>query len=124
MRTERRCRSPRSGACSDSRAWTAGWFTACSCPRGRPPRERRGGPGSRTAERGKEFLPPSSRPVRPLYTQLDAEFDYAAHLGNPGDYPFTRGIHPTMYRGRLWTMRMFSGFGSPEDTNAPFQYLI
>ena len=75
-------------------------------------------------ERRKEFLTTSSRPVRRLYTPLDAEFDYAAHLGNPGEYPFTRGIHPTMYRGRLWTMRMFSGFGSAEDTNARFQYLI
>jgi methylmalonyl-CoA mutase N-terminal domain/subunit len=50
--------------------------------------------------------------------------DYAADLGNPGEYPYTRGVQPTMYRGRLWTMRQFAGFGSPEDTNRRFKYLL
>jgi methylmalonyl-CoA mutase N-terminal domain/subunit len=67
----------------------------------------------------------SGLPVKPLYTPADlAGFDYAAKLGFPGEYPFTRGVYPTMYRGRLWTMRMFAGFGRPEDTNARFKYLL
>jgi methylmalonyl-CoA mutase N-terminal domain/subunit len=53
-----------------------------------------------------------------------ARFDYHRALGDPGEYPFTRGIHPTMYRGRLWTMRQFAGFGSAEDTNRRFHYLL
>ena len=52
------------------------------------------------------------------------EFDYSRDLGFPGEYPFTRGVQPTMYRGRLWTMRQFAGFGSPEDTNTRFKYLL
>ena len=50
--------------------------------------------------------------------------DYHKDLGYPGEYPFTRGIQPTMYRGRLWTMRQFAGFGTPEDTNQRFKYLL
>jgi len=53
-----------------------------------------------------------------------AHLDYARDLGDPGEYPFTRGIHPTMYRGRLWTMRQFAGFGSAEDSNRRFHYLL
>ncbi|MFA5896604.1 MAG: methylmalonyl-CoA mutase family protein [Thermoplasmata archaeon] len=76
-------------------------------------------------ERRKEFVTTSSRSVRRLYTPLDvAGKSYSERLGNPGEFPFTRGIHPTMYRGRLWTMRMFSGYGSAEDTNKRFKYLI
>ena len=64
-------------------------------------------------------------PVERLYTPSDlADFDYARDLGDPGEYPFTRGIHRTMYRGRVWTMRQFSGFGSPEDTNQRLHYLL
>ena len=76
-------------------------------------------------ERRKEFLTTSSRPVKRLYTPLDlADKTPAERLGSPGDFPFTRGIHPTMYRGRLWTMRMFAGYGSAADTNERFKYLI
>jgi len=76
-------------------------------------------------ERKKEFTTTSFIPVQRLYTPLDIPtFDAAKDLGAPGEYPFTRGIHPTMYRGRPWTMRMFSGFGSAEDTNRRFKYLI
>ena len=76
-------------------------------------------------ERRKEFTTTSFIPIRRLYTPLDIPaFDPAKDLGAPGEYPFTRGIHPTMHRGRLWTMRMFSGFGSAEDTNRRFKYLI
>jgi methylmalonyl-CoA mutase N-terminal domain/subunit len=76
-------------------------------------------------ERRKEFVTTSSRPVRRLYTPLDlvGKTD-AERLGKPGEFPFTRGIHPTMYRGRLWTMRMFAGFGGAEDTNKRFKYLF
>jgi len=76
-------------------------------------------------ERRATFVTTSSRPVRRLYTPLDLAGKSAAErLGEPGEYPFTRGIHPSMYRGRLWTMRMFAGYGSAEDTNRRFKYLI
>ena len=60
--------------------------------------------------------------VEPLYT--DAPVDYETDLGAPGEFPFTRGVYPTMYRGRLWTMRQFAGFGTAEDTNGRFRYLL
>src|SRR2546427_10241328 len=69
-------------------------------------------------ERRKEFVTTSSRPVKGLYTPLDLDGKTGGErLGEPGEFPFTRGIHPPMYRGRLWTMRMFAGDGSAEDTN-------
>src|SRR5437667_3059147 len=76
-------------------------------------------------ERRKEFVTTSSRSVKGLYTPLDL-VSKKGHEdpGAPGEFPFTRGIHPTMYRGRLWTMRMFAGYGSAEDTNRRFKYLI
>src|SRR2546422_1490603 len=76
-------------------------------------------------ERRKEFVPPSSRSVKGLYAPLDLDGKTGGErLGEPGEFPFTRGIHPTRYRGRLWTMRMFAGYGSAEDTNRRFKYLI
>src|SRR3954464_5618963 len=63
----------------------------------------------------------SATEVDPLYTALDVAPDTAEALGTPGAYPFTRGIHPTGYRGKLWTMRQFAGFGSASDTNARFK---
>ena len=79
----------------------------------------------RFPERQKKFLTTSSESIRGLYTPLDIpELDYTNDLGNPGEYPYTRGIHPTMYRGRLWTMRMFAGFGTAEETNLRFKYLL
>jgi methylmalonyl-CoA mutase N-terminal domain/subunit len=75
-------------------------------------------------ERREEFITTSSDPVERLYTPLEtAELDYQNDLGLPGQYPFTRGVHATMHRGRLWTMRMFAGFGSAQETNARFKYL-
>ena len=59
----------------------------------------------------------------PLATPDTVDVDYARDLGNPGDNPFTRGVYPSMYRGRLWTMRQFAGFGTAEETNARFRYL-
>jgi methylmalonyl-CoA mutase N-terminal domain/subunit len=76
-------------------------------------------------ERRDEFISTSSEPINRYYTPLDVEnLEYERDLGHPGEYPFTRGVHPTMHRGRLWTMRMFAGFGTAEETNARFKYLL
>jgi methylmalonyl-CoA mutase N-terminal domain/subunit len=76
-------------------------------------------------ERRGKFITTSSEPIERLYTPLDvADLDYAADLGHPGEYPYTRGVHPTLHRGKLWTMRMFAGFGTAEETNARFKYLL
>jgi methylmalonyl-CoA mutase, N-terminal domain len=66
----------------------------------------------------------SAREVDPLYTALDVPAQTSGELGVPGEYPYTRGIHPTGYRGRLWTMRQFAGFGSARDTNERFKFLL
>jgi methylmalonyl-CoA mutase, N-terminal domain len=66
----------------------------------------------------------SGRSVEPVYTALDLPQDIIAATGLPGNFPYTRGIHPTMYRGRLWTMRQFAGFGTAEDTNARYKFLL
>jgi len=67
----------------------------------------------------------SGRPIQRLYSPVDQpDFDYQKDLGNPGEYPYTRGVHPTGYRGRKWTIRMFAGFGSAEETNARYRYLL
>src|SRR3989304_8251185 len=79
----------------------------------------------RQQERRKSFVTTSSVPVERLYTPLDiAGQDYLRDLGLPGEYPFTRGVHTTGHRGRLWTMRMFSGFGSVEESNQRYKYLL
>jgi methylmalonyl-CoA mutase N-terminal domain/subunit len=71
------------------------------------------------------FTTISGRPIDPLYRpQSVAGLDYARDLGDPGHFPFTRGVHETMYRGRAWTMRQFAGFGSAAQTNARFKYLL
>jgi methylmalonyl-CoA mutase, N-terminal domain len=76
-------------------------------------------------ERSDKFMTTSSEPINRLYTPLDvAEIDYESDLGLPGEYPYTRGVHPTLHRGKLWTMRMFAGFGTAEETNARFKYLL
>jgi methylmalonyl-CoA mutase N-terminal domain/subunit len=76
-------------------------------------------------ERDALFETVSGEAVAPLYTPADiADLDYERDLGVPGEYPFTRGVQANMYRGRLWTMRQFSGFGSAEDTNARYKYLL
>jgi methylmalonyl-CoA mutase N-terminal domain/subunit len=79
---------------------------------------------ARHPERYTTFITASGEPVERLYTPLDIKGDYLEKQGFPGEYPFTRGIHPTMYRGRLWTMRMFAGYGTAEETNARFKYLL
>jgi methylmalonyl-CoA mutase N-terminal domain/subunit len=76
-------------------------------------------------ERQDRFMTSSSETVDRLYTPLDVpDLNYVRDLGFPGEYPFTRGVHPTMHRGRLWTMRMFAGFGTAEETNQRFKYLL
>ncbi|MEN9936769.1 MAG: hypothetical protein RLZZ387_3348 [Chloroflexota bacterium] len=90
----------------------------------------------KSPERDTPFVTTSGAPVGRLYTPLDLAGDdavttpesvmrhYLRAIGHPGEYPFTRGVHPTGYRGKLWTMRMFAGFGSAEETNARFRYLL
>ncbi|MCJ7569744.1 MAG: methylmalonyl-CoA mutase family protein [Anaerolineales bacterium] len=76
-------------------------------------------------ERRERFITTSSEEINRLYTPLDiAEMDYLSDLGLPGEYPYTRGVHPTLHRGRMWTMRMFSGFGTAQETNQRFKYLL
>jgi methylmalonyl-CoA mutase N-terminal domain/subunit len=76
-------------------------------------------------ERQQRFTTTSGRPIQPLYDLTDvAAIDYERDVGWPGEYPFTRGVHSSGYRGRLWTMRMFAGFGSVEETNARLKYLL
>ena len=79
----------------------------------------------RTPERDADFETLSGEPLQPLYTAADVpDLDFERDLGYPGQYPFTRGVYPSMYRGRLWTMRQFAGYGSPEETNARYKFLL
>jgi methylmalonyl-CoA mutase N-terminal domain/subunit len=75
-------------------------------------------------ERDAPFTTLSAEDVRPLYTERDLPADPESAIGLPGQYPFTRGVYPSMYRGQLWTMRQFAGFGTAEETNERFHYLI
>ena len=75
-------------------------------------------------EREAEFSTLSGHPIEPLYSAEDAPADPEETIGRPGEYPFTRGPYPSMYRGRLWTMRQFAGFGTVEETNERFHYLL
>src|SRR5688500_9323508 len=80
---------------------------------------------ARAPERqGELFSTISGLENEPLATPDTTEVDYTADLGYPGVYPFTRGVYPSMYRGRLWTMRQFAGFGTAEETNERFRYLL
>ena len=86
-------------------------------------RRSEGRNGNNRPER--QFTTTSSRPINPLYGPADVgDLDYERDIGAPGQFPFTRGVHPTGYRGKLWTMRMFAGFGSAEETNERFKYLL
>ena len=79
----------------------------------------------RTPERPGPFTTISGRAVERLYTAEDVEaIDYARDIADPGEFPYTRGIHPSGYRGKLWTMRQFAGFGTPEETNARYKELL
>ncbi len=79
----------------------------------------------RFPERQEKFETSSGTEMSPVYAPEDmSDFDYCAALGYPGEYPFTRGIQPTMYRGRLWTMRQYAGFGNAEESNKRYRYLL
>ncbi len=83
------------------------------------------GPGEPDSERREEFRTLSGLPVARVYRPQDvADLDYERDLGDPGQFPFTRGPYATMYRGRLWTMRQFAGFGTAEESNARYKYLL
>ncbi|MGY5860483.1 MAG: methylmalonyl-CoA mutase family protein [Candidatus Thorarchaeota archaeon] len=76
-------------------------------------------------DRRKDFVTTSSRPIKAIYTPLDIpDSDYMKDLGFPSEYPYTRGVQPSMYRGRVWTMRQFAGMGSAEETNQRFKFLL
>ena len=79
---------------------------------------------NRGKERPVRFSTLSDMEVEPLYTPEDVKGDYDSSLGHPGEYPYTRGVYESMYRGRLWTMRQFAGFGLAEDTNERFRFLL
>lgn len=80
---------------------------------------------AKSPERKGDFVNASGIPVKRVYTPLDvADFDYMEELGLPGEYPFTRAVQPTMYRGRFWTMRQYAGFGTAEDTNRRYRFLL
>lgn len=78
----------------------------------------------RYPERRDAFETASGMPVARLYTPDDVDMDYAADLGFPGDYPYTRGVQPTMYRGRLWTMRQYAGYATAAESNRRYRYLL
>ena len=76
-------------------------------------------------ERKEMFVNASGIPIQRLYTPLDQdEMDYVSDLGFPGEFPFTRGVQPTMYRGRYWTMRQYAGFASAEESNKRYRFLL
>ena len=80
---------------------------------------------SQRPERDAPFTTVSGEPIAPLYTSDDLpENAEADRIGLPGEYPFTRGVYPSMYRGRLWTIRQFAGYGTAEETNERFRYLL
>lgn len=81
--------------------------------------------GTNGRQGGVKFTTVSGQPIAMLYTPEDIRsMDFLGDIGFPGEYPYTRGIHATMYRGKLWTMRQFAGFGTPEDTNERYHYLL
>ena len=80
---------------------------------------------SRRPERKQDFVNTSGIPIKRLYTPLDCTADdYLSEIGLPGEYPFTRGVQPTMYRGRHWTMRMYAGFATAEESNSRYKFLL
>ena len=87
-----------------------------------PRRDHRDDNGTPSTHGEQPFTTVSGRLIAPLYTAAD--LDDASDIGLPGEYPFTRGVHESMYRGRLWTMRQFAGFGTPRQTNERFKFLL
>jgi methylmalonyl-CoA mutase N-terminal domain/subunit len=100
-------------------------MTALQNVPGDPVSEEDGRPSERAApERERGFTTLSGEEIKPLYVEADLPADREASIGPPGEFPFTRGVYPSMYRGQLWTMRQFAGFGGPEETNERFHYLL
>src|SRR5207244_8712458 len=98
---------------------------ASRTPPGRDERARWEAHFRRAAERDADFETLSGEPLKPIYTPADvADVDYERDLGYPGHFPMTRGVYHTMYRGQLWTMRQFAGFGTAEETNARYKFLL
>ncbi len=94
-------------------------------PRGVTPTPARAATQAAPTQRQERFATVSDDEIAPLYTPADVrDLDYARDLGDPGQFPYTRGIHPTMYRGKLWTMRQFAGFGTARETNERFRFLL
>jgi methylmalonyl-CoA mutase N-terminal domain/subunit len=83
-----------------------------------------GSPGRHTQERKSDFQTPSGIPLPPILIPSDPDPDYMDQLGFPGEYPFTRGVQPTMYRGRLWTMRQYAGYATAEESNRRYRFLL
>src|SRR6516225_7755772 len=82
-------------------------------------------PAKKDTEGQRSVTTSSGRPVRRVYVPADvARLDYSRDIADPGDFPYTRGIHPTGYRAKLWTMRQFAGFGTPEETNERYKTLL
>src|SRR5947209_15592601 len=79
---------------------------------------------ARSPERDAPFSTLSGEPIRPVYVEDDLPEDPPAAIGLPGEFPYTRGVYGSMYRGRLWTMRQFAGFGTARETNQRFRYLL
>src|SRR5437763_8038731 len=79
---------------------------------------------ARTPERDAPFSTISGEPIRPLYTDADLPADPEEAIGLPGEFPYTRGVYGSMYRGRLWPVRQFAGFGTASETNRRFRYLL
>ena len=105
--------------------WVSSYFTmAIQEPPAQTPLEGWEAAYRATPERDVPFTTLSGEEVRPLYTERDLPGDMAASVGVPGQYPFTRGVYPSMYRGRMFTMRQFAGFGTAEETNERFRYLL
>ena len=88
-------------------------------------KETLGSHQKKNPDRQDEFVTTSSRPIKAIYTPLDVpKFDYMKDLGFPSEYPYTRGVQPSMYRGRIWTMRQFAGMGTAEESNARYKFLL
>ncbi len=93
-------------------------------PRERPGLDAWAARYASTPERDASFTTMSGEPIKPLYTEADLPADADSSIGVPGEFPYTRGVYPSMYRGRLWTMRQFAGFGTAQETNERFRYLL
>lgn len=83
-----------------------------------------GEPAKKKSPAPTEFVSPSGIPIAPVYRPAEPDASYATQLGEPGQFPFTRGVQPNMYRGRFWTMRQYAGFGTAQETNARFKLLL